>query len=211
MLAFGGDDEDSANEGQGTWLGPEMARRRCRRGEGSGGLQGKIAKLLRQSGFRGKRRTRRSLCNTQEVYLAIVIVAQREGSESWKQLNKSQSRRQRDSREFHGIIAARVVPHDEGFDTLSTIHSCFCRDNAIYRRDLTVRSKAEILPEDHTRPLVDALRDEAARKECVGTLPSALTRRKRREEVEDVVEEFEGEFVEHRERWSGCGDVERCQ
>jgi hypothetical protein len=64
--------------------------------------------------------------------------------------------------------------------------------------------KADLAPENGKGPLVHPLRDETTGGEGIGTLTSASKGRGRREEVEDVVEEFEGEFVEHRGGLSGC-------
>jgi hypothetical protein len=56
--------------------------------------------------------------------------------------------------------------------------------------------KANTAPKYRQGSLLDELRDETTGEEGVGTLTSASARRGRRKEVEDMVEEFEGEFVE---------------
>lgn len=44
---------------------------------------------------------------------------------------------------------------------------------------------------------MDTLGDETARVKCLDSLTSVVVGGRRREVVEDLIEEFEGKFVEH--------------
>jgi hypothetical protein len=68
--------------------------------------------------------------------------------------------------------------------------------------------KGQIASQKGKSAFTDPLRDEATCVEGARTLASADGGGGERKEVEDVVEEFEREFVEH---WWICRDVELCR